>query len=198
MKSFDELANSIKFNNRKEISVYEKDDDLELVGVGRSAAVFKVKSTKLALKVFFPQYTHLAKEEANIYRMLHGIPYYPTLHEEGSNYIVIDYIDGMTLYRCLNQGVKVSEEVINEVDHAIKLAKQRGLNPADVHLKNIFITTEKTVMIVDVVRFKQKEQCPKWKDLKKAYYKYYRRGLLPKKMPAILLNMIGNIYRKIK
>ncbi|WP_078429727.1 serine/threonine protein kinase [Alkalihalobacterium alkalinitrilicum] len=194
MKSFYVLANSVKFDHR--MSIVAKDENLELIGTGKSAAVFKVSSTKLAIKVFYPQYTNLANVEADIYRKLNGIDYYPTLHADGPNYVVIDLIEGNTLYSCLNKGIEVHEKVINEVDNALRFAKKRGLNPSDVHLKNIFITPDSAVRIVDVARFTQEAPCPKWKDTKKAYYKFYRRGILPKKMPTFLLDTIGRIYRK--
>ncbi|OLO42328.1 serine/threonine protein kinase [Alkalihalophilus pseudofirmus] len=193
MKSFYVLANSVKFDHR--MSIVAKDESLELIGTGKSAAVFKVKSTKLALKVFYPSYINLANVEADIYRKLKGIDYYPTLHADGPNYVVIDFIDGNTLYSCLNKGMEVHEAVITEVDQALMIAKQRGLNPSDVHLKNIFITPDSTVRIVDVARFKQEAPCPKWKDTKRAYYTYYQKGFLPKKMPAFLLDTIGKMYR---
>ncbi|WP_216829913.1 protein kinase family protein [Alkalihalobacterium elongatum] len=198
MKRFNELANSVTFKTGNKIDVKNYDIDLKLLGVGKSAAVFQIKSTNLALKVFHPLYHELAEKEAEIYRILDDIPYYPNLHESGPNYIVIDLIEGNTLYQCLNQGIQVSEQVIYEVDHALMLARDKVLNPSDVHLKNIFLTTEGNIVIVDVARFKQVEHCPKWEDTKKAFYKYYQKGMIPKKMPTILLDTIGTLYRKYK
>lgn len=198
MKQIDELVKSISFKSGNKIEVESYHIDLKLVGVGKSAAVFQIKSTGLALKVFHPLFDYLAVEEAKIYRTLEQIPYYPTLYESGSNYIVIDLIEGSTLYECLVQGIEVSEQIIYEVDHGLKLARDKGLNPSDVHLKNIFITTNGNIIIVDVARFKQDQYCPKWKDTKKAFYKYYQKGIIPKKMPAILLDTIGTLYRKYK
>ncbi|MDE5415805.1 protein kinase family protein [Alkalihalobacterium chitinilyticum] len=198
MKQFDKYGNSVTFKSGNKIEVVNYDIDLRLVGVGKSAAVFNINSTGLALKVFHPLFHHLAVEEAEIYRSLEQIPYYPTLHESGSNYIVIDLIEGSTLYQCLNQGIEVSDQIIYEVDHALMLARDKGLNPSDVHLKNIFITTSGNIMIVDVARFKQVQYCPKWTDTKKAFFKYYQKGIIPKKMPTILLDTIGTLYRKYK
>ena len=82
-----------------------KHEDLEFIGAGRSAFVFKIKATEKVIKVFFPPFTAVAKEEARIYRKLQGIDYFPSLYEAGENYLVIDYLSGNTFFDCLSKGI---------------------------------------------------------------------------------------------
>lgn len=197
MKSFSNLANSVKFTNiGSETRLNEKDSDLELIGKGRSAYVFKIKGTSKALKVFFPPFEKIAKEEANIYTVLKGIHYYPTIYDYGPNYLVIDYIAGNTLFDCLVKGITVTEAQIQEIDHALNMARDRNLNPSDIHLRNILITKEGRIKIIDVARFRQSKKCKQWDDLKAAFYKLYCSRFFPKKAPEWCLNFIAFLYKK--
>lgn len=106
MKSYNELAQSVKFRTKGSKTVLtDKNQQLDFVGEGRSAFVFKIRSTNKVLKVFFPPFSHLAQVEAEIYKDLLGNPFYPVLYEYGTNYIVIDYIEGNTLFNCLLKGM---------------------------------------------------------------------------------------------
>ncbi|MCQ6275635.1 protein kinase family protein [Bacillus sp. V3B] len=197
MTSYNELAHSVTFARRGEKTILtSKHESLEFVGAGRSAFVFKIKSTKKVMKVFFPPFIAVAKEEAQIYQKLQGIEYFPTLYEAGENYLVIDYLCGLTFFECLSKGLVISPRYIEEVDQALLLARHRGLNPSDIHLRNIFLTGDGVIKVVDVARYGQKKECMQWRDLKRAFYRLYNKGFCPKKMPVWLLNLIAALYKK--
>lgn len=193
---FHELAVSVKMANDQKYTLLDYDKSLTLIGQGRSAYVFRIEQTNKAMKIFFPPYVHLAEEEANIYKEIQHLSYFPTLYEAGPNYLIIDYLEGDTLFKCLTKGTLISEGVIKETDRALQLARKEGLNPSDVHLRNIFITSNKEVKIIDVARFRQVKVCHQWEDLKKAFYCYYKRRYFPKKIPEFMLNSIAALYKK--
>jgi len=198
LKTTAELANSVKIKEYKNgVSILEKDELLEFIGKGRSAVVFKMKHTNKALKIFSPTCAQIAKEEADIYRVLEGNVYFPRLYEAGDNYLVMDYIQGVTLFDCLTQGIELNELVIQQVDKALLSAKRLGLNPSDIHLKNIILLPEGKIKIIDVARFRQTKDCRQWKDLKKAFFKFYKKNFFPKKIPVFLLNFIVFLYKKV-
>ena len=128
--------------------------NLILIGTGRSAYVFKIKNKNQALKVYFPHKERLALEEAAIYRGLQHIDFYPALYDGGNNYIVIDFIEGYTLFQCLQRGIYLPEKKFKEISIALKMAEKVGLNPADIHLKNIILTLNDEVKVIDVARFR--------------------------------------------
>ena len=197
MNQYEHLANSVVYSIRGSKTVLvHKDSLLKLVGEGRSAFAFRIKGTDLVLKVFFPQFERVAAEEAGIYKELAGNPFFPALHESGSNYLVMDYVRGMTLYQCLVNGMPIAAGHIEEVDQALKLAREKGLNPSDIHLRNIIITPDDEVKLIDVARFRQTKRCSQWEDLKTAFYKFYRHDHFPKKMPEPAMNIIAFIYKK--
>ncbi|WP_102264974.1 protein kinase family protein [Mesobacillus jeotgali] len=197
MNHYKHLADSVVYSTRGlKAALIHKAPSLKLIGEGRSAFAFRINGTNLVLKVFFPQFEKVAEEEAGIYKELAGNPFFPTLHEAGSNYLVMDYVRGMTLYQCLVNGMPIAAGYIDEVDHALKLVREKGLNPSDIHLRNIIITPEDEVKLIDVARFRQAKQCSQWEDLKSAFYKYYRHERFPKKMPEPAMNLIAYFYKK--
>ncbi|CAN7528497.1 protein kinase family protein [Peribacillus frigoritolerans] len=196
MQNYNELAQSVKISDDKKHILLDAAPSLSLIGKGRSAYVFRIHSTNKALKVFFPDHTHTAKVEAEIYKTVQSIEYYPTLYDAGVNYLVIDHIEGNTLFECLTLGIPITEENIAEIDHALQLARKEGLNPSDIHLRNIFITSDKKVKIIDVARFKQVKSCNQWHDLKSAFHLFYSKSFFPKKIPGFILNSIAAIYKK--
>ncbi|WP_186580920.1 protein kinase family protein [Aquibacillus kalidii] len=196
MKTID-LVNSVVMGNTKQgVIVKKHSEHLTYIGTGRSAAAFRVNETNQVLKVFLPEFIEVAREEAEIYKILLGINYYPTLYEYGENFLLIDYIAGNTLFDCLASGIPIKDEHIKEVDSALHLAKQRGLNPSDIHLRNILLTDKGDIKLVDVARFRQTKQCQQWSDLKQAFYSFYNRELFPKKIPLKVLNMIAYLYKR--
>ena len=108
----------------------------------------------------------------------------------------MDYIEGHTLFECLSTGKIITPNHLKEIDYALSLASKQGLNPSDIHLRNIFITSTGEIKIIDVARFRQKKDCKQWANLKKAYYQLYQKPLFPKRIPAPLLNIIAFHYKK--
>ncbi|MBE1557098.1 protein kinase family protein [Sporosarcina limicola] len=194
MNTYLVLANTVIINKKNRLISYG--DSLKLIGTGRSAFVFRIKSSNKAIKIFFPEFTYIAKEEAGIYKTLQNISYYPSIHDLGSNYIVMDYIEGLTLFECMTHGKLITSAHIKEIDHALSLAVAEGLNPSDIHLRNIFITSNGEIKIIDVARFRQRKHCRQWHDLKKAYYQLYRKRFFPKRITALHLNTVAILYKK--
>ncbi|GGA23291.1 protein kinase family protein [Psychrobacillus lasiicapitis] len=194
MNTYEALASTVIIGKENRLLSY--DDSLQLVGTGRSAFVFKIKSTDKAMKIFFPRFTHLAKEEGEIYKILQGVSYYPTIYYIGKNYILMDFIDGHTLFECITYGEEITMEHIKEIDYALALASARGLNPSDIHLRNIFITSKGEIKIIDVARFRQEKDCVQWDYLKKAYQRHYVKAYFPKKIPAFILNTVAYLYKQ--
>jgi hypothetical protein len=196
LKQYKHLAESVRF--RRESGIWKPityDRQLLYGGEGRSAVVYRIQGTDKALKIFYPDKVHIAKEEAEIYRLLSGVSNYPELHESGRTYIVIDWIDGKTLFQCLEEGIDIPRELVHEADLALQAARKRGLNPSDVHLRNIMITKEGEIALIDVARFRQTKDCMNWEDIKTAYSYFYTKPFFPKRIPKFLLNMIGFMYK---
>jgi hypothetical protein len=143
------------------------------VGVGNTAAVFQPRNRQeLVIKVFAESYEHICQEEASIYEQLGASPYFPRYYGRGDNFLVIEYRAGRNIYDCLLNGTFIPEQVIEDVEEAISYARRRGLNPADIHVKNVLVH-EGHGFLVDVSDYGQEQPCKRWESLKKAYYDYY-------------------------
>lgn len=144
VNDFQAVTAGIQFRPHKQVFTPSRiPDQLKLIGVGRSAAAFKIRNEDKVIKVFFPNHHDKAHVEALAYEKVKGLEHFPRLYEKGRNYIVIDYIEGMTLFDHLVTGTYVKEAYIREVDAALESAKQRGLNPVDIHLRNIIVSTRR-------------------------------------------------------
>lgn len=197
MIRYGDLANSVVYMMKgSRVVLAEKDDRLRLIGEGRSAFAFRISGTDLVLKVFFPPFERIAAEEAEIYKELKGNPFFPTLYDSGCNYLVIDYVQGTTLFNCLVKGIPIASRHIKEVDDALQLAREKGLNPSDIHLRNIIVTPKGDVRLIDVARFRQTKKCSQWDDLKIAFYKFYKHKRFPKKVPEYAMNLVAFFYKK--
>ncbi len=195
MKDYSGLADSVKFST--DHSVLSAASECTLIGVGRSAAVFKIKDENKVMKVFFPGHEKTAKEEAEIYQLLAGSEFYPAVYDSGAHYLVIDYVEGKTFFQCLSEGIRIEKKHIDEVDEALGVARNRGLKPSDVHLRNIILKPDGHIMMIDLARFRQdKAYDRQWDDLKKVW-KYYHKSYFPKRLPAIVLNGAAFLYKNI-
>ncbi|KIL53068.1 serine/threonine protein kinase [Jeotgalibacillus campisalis] len=197
MDLYKQYADSIEFTQQYGKTVITAHHtDLLISGVGRSAAAFRIRGTNLVIKVYFPDFTFIAAEEAAIYRLLAGSRYYPSLHDSGDHYLVIDFVDGRTLFQCLTEGKRIQEKNIEEVDAALSEAKKAGLTPSDVHLRNIIVTPDGSIKLIDLARFRQvKEQDTQWENLKGAF-PLYNHLLFPKRVPETILNGVAYLYKK--
>lgn len=199
MESISQLVQEVRFSTKKSgnrLLSYPK--KLRLVGKGRSAYVFKIDSEDKVIKVYFPEFPTLANEESNIYSLLKESSCFPKIFETGSNYIVMEYIKGHTLYECLNIGIRIKPWIIEETEKIVTFARSKGLNPSDIHPRNIILTDNGMVKMIDVVRFKQEYPCHQWDDLKRAFEHFYQKPFFPKKIPALILELIAKLYKKGK
>jgi hypothetical protein len=53
--------------------------------------------------------------------------------------LVLSFEQGVTLYDCLLQGVRVPEQAIQDVEESREFVRSQGLNPRDIHLKNVLL-----------------------------------------------------------
>ena len=68
------------------------------------------------------------------------------------NYLVLSFEEGITLYDCLLQGIPIPKQAIKDVDDAREYVRQKGLNPRDIHLKNVFLQNGRA-KIIDVSEY---------------------------------------------
>jgi hypothetical protein len=172
------------------------------IGSGNYAGVFLHQSNpKWVVKVYGRKPEELTKE-VEVYKKLGDHPSFSSLIDYGDNYLILKRIDGINLFDAVVKGIRIPESVIQDVDEGIEYARSVGLNPFDVHGRNV-VMSDGRGYIVDVSDFYKQGKCRKWDDLKKAYYKIYIPFIL-KYHPPIPFSVVNSVrkgyrlYRKIK
>src|SRR5690606_23992909 len=102
------------------------------------------------------------------------------------------YERGPTLYQCLEEGIVIPRQIITDVDHACRYARSRGLNPRDIHLKNVLLQDGRAKLI-DVSEYLNPGNDHRWQYLVQGYEQFYSliRG---KKIPTWIIELVKNAY----
>src|SRR5690606_36648809 len=113
-------------------------DGFRCIGVGTDAAVFQfLEVPKYAFKIYAENKQDKLEAEAKVYAQIGSSPYFSSSYGLTDRLLVIKSEEGLTLFDCLLQGVHVPKLVMEDVEEARNYIRQMGLNPRDIHLKNI-------------------------------------------------------------
>jgi hypothetical protein len=183
------------------IIVREYPEGWQKLGSGNYAGVFAHPDyVEFVVKVYAPGRPGW-EDEIEVYRRLGGHPAYSQCcaagESGGHRYLVLRRLRGKTLYQCLTQGVTIPGQLIADIDAALAYARSKGLNPHDVHGKNVMLSSSGRGYVVDVSDFLKTEKCTMWDDMKKAYQHLYV-PLLSKqtfKVPEWLMEGVRKGYR---
>jgi hypothetical protein len=169
-----------------------------LVGTGNYAAVVHHPDfPDLVVKIYAPGRPGFS-EEVEVYNRLGKHPAFSQLFYAEDDFLVLKRLYGVTIWDCVQFGIRVPKRVIKDIDKALDYARSRGLFPHDVHARNVMMY-EGRGLVVDISDFLDQEYCSKWDNLKKAYYWIYLPFIYPFKLkvPLSLLNFVRKGYRFI-
>lgn len=159
--------------NNEPVTIHGTSPDLRCIGVGTDAAVFQsLSAPSYAFKVYAEDKLDKAITEENVYGLLGESPFFAKCYASFGPVLVLSYEEGPTLFDCLLQGIFVPEQAIEDVEAARDLVREKGLNPRDIHLKNILLQNGRAKML-DVSEYVQPGNDFRWEHLKKAYEEYY-------------------------
>ena len=174
-KAIDSLSKIkvISSPNNEPVTMSGHADDLKCIGVGTDAAVFQsLSAPAYAFKLYAKDKVSKVKVEANVYQILGDSPFFSTCFASYDEYLVLSYEEGKTLFDCILQGVHIPQQVVNEVEDAREYVRKKGLNPRDIHLKNILLQNGRA-KIIDVSEYILPGNDFRWDHLKKGYEQYY-------------------------
>jgi len=179
------------------VSLKGNSDAFTCIGVGTDAAVFRfLQLPHLAFKVFSDDKVDKKDQEIEVYLKLGRSEYFPEYYGSGSNFLVISYEEGITLHDCLLKGIYIPPQVIHDVDNARHYASKRGLNPRDIHLKNILLH-EGRAKILDVSEYMKSGNDNRWQYLKDGYHEHYHL-IAGKAIPLWILETVRKWYNQEK
>ena len=159
--------------NNEPVTIRGDADDLKCIGIGTDAAVFQsLSSPTYAFKLYAKDKVNKVKVEANVYLLLGDSPFFSTCFASYDEILVLSYEEGITLFDCILQGIHIPVQVVNDVEDAREYARNKGLNPRDIHLKNILLQNGRA-KIIDVSEYTLPGDDFRWEHLKKGYEQYY-------------------------
>ncbi|MGH2318494.1 serine/threonine protein kinase [Planococcus sp. SE5232] len=191
-----ELLSAIKIvanPDNEPVSIEGIAEGFRCIGVGTDAAVFQFLETpKYAFKIYAENKKDKLEAEVKVYAQIDSSYYFSSCYGLTDRLLVIKYEEGLTLFDCLLQGVHVSKRVMEDVEEARNYIRQIGLNPRDIHLKNILLQNGRAKLL-DVSEYIKPGNDFRWEHLKKAYEEYYPL-IDGKPMPYWLLDTIRKWY----
>ncbi|PRO66168.1 serine/threonine protein kinase [Alkalicoccus urumqiensis] len=171
-------------------------EKLVCVGIGTDAAVFQhMEAPQYALKMYAEDRGYKSRLEEEVYQLLGGSPYFPTCFGRSGPVLVLSFEEGTTFFDCLLQGIVIPEEAVNMVEKAREYVRSCGLNPRDIHLKNILLQPEGTVKVIDVSEFIVAGDDLRWEHLLRGYQEYYAY-IQGRPLPHWLLETVRRWYNR--
>ncbi|TCS95089.1 serine/threonine protein kinase [Hazenella coriacea] len=192
----DHLLKQIQIHVNKDnqiVIVNEIPSEFHLIGLGTDAiVVWHPSEPKVVFKVFAPDRQNKKVVEATVYEQLGSHPNFCRYFGQGEHYLILSYEQGPTLYQCLEEGIEIPEQVVQDVEEARKFARMKGLNPRDIHLKNV-IYQDGHAKVVDVSEYLKEGNDLRWDHLVEGYRHYYPliRG---RKIPTWMIEFAKKRY----
>ncbi|MBW5447744.1 serine/threonine protein kinase [Cohnella sp. CFH 77786] len=183
-------------DNNEPVTIEGFADGLYCIGIGTDAAVFYYAGTPpYAFKVYSDLALDKKDVELEIYERIQGSPYFPQCYGAGSHYLVLSLEVGPTLYDCLLQGIHIPEQVILDVEAAREFVRSQGLNPRDIHLKNVLMQGDRA-KVIDVSEYIKEGNDHRWEHLAWAYRHIYP-SMSSVKVPLWILESIRHWYNRV-
>ncbi|MER2028671.1 MAG: serine/threonine protein kinase [Solibacillus sp.] len=181
--------------NNEPVTIIGEAEDMRCVGIGTDAAVFQSENAPVyALKLYAEDKAAKVMLEEDVYRKLGNSPFFSTCYGSNGNCLVLSYEEGKTLFDCILEGIHIPEQVIQDVEEAREYARSKGLNPRDIHLKNILLQNGRA-KIIDVSEYTMSGNDFRWEHLKKGYEQYYHL-IDGKSVPSGVVETVRKWYNR--
>ncbi|MFC0524513.1 serine/threonine protein kinase [Pontibacillus salicampi] len=183
--------------DNRPVTVHNLGEEITCIGIGTDAAVFRhQQAPAYAFKIYAAEKQYKIKIEEHIYNLLEGSPYFSSSFGSTDRYLILGYEEGITLYDCIQHGVHIPTQVIEDVEDAREYVRSMGLHPRDIHLKNILLQNGRA-KIIDVSEYVHPGNDFRWEHLKQAYEEYYHL-IDGKEVPLWLIEKVRKWYNQRK
>ncbi|MDQ0884707.1 serine/threonine protein kinase [Peribacillus sp. V2I11] len=153
---------SIIVTHRKgeKVEIVHNPTSYPLIGRGKQGAVFKISSDQ-CVKIYAKDGNAL--KESKVLKAAQESNIVPKLYEVGANYIIIEYLEGPSLFEYLKANQVLSEKVTNQILFLLKEMKRLKFTRLDSRLNHIIVTKEGELKVIDLVsHFKKKVDHPEF------------------------------------
>ena len=129
-----------------EVEVINNPTSYPLIGKGAQGAVFRISSDKCVKIYGQPERAH---KEGGVLKVAQKSSIIPRLYEVGSNYIIMEYIEGPTLFQYLQSGGVLSENIIKEILFVLNEMKRLKFTRLDADMRHIIVTKQEQLKVID-------------------------------------------------
>ncbi|KAB2460522.1 kinase [Bacillus sp. CH126_4D] len=131
----------------------------ELIGDGKDGEVYQLSEEK-CVKIFFNEETQQRELEALMAGQ--SSPVIPTVYEHGENYIVMEYVQGVSLARYLKREKELSEQLAIKILAMLDELEKIQFKRLDTEVRHILINEEGKLKVIDHKRaFTSDSRVPK-------------------------------------
>lgn len=133
------------FNGSRKIK--EKDlEGFDVIGDGKDGVIYKVADDKV-VKYFFKEETHHRELEAMQIGQASSIM--PRLYEYGDNYIVMEFVKGISLARHMKRHGTIDEEMTRKILFVLDEFKQLGFSRWDTEVRHMLMDENGDFKVID-------------------------------------------------
>ncbi|MCL7748678.1 AarF/UbiB family protein [Halalkalibacter alkaliphilus] len=131
------------------VKVLKNPTPYELIGRGMQGAVFKI-SDKKCVKLY-PDDEHRVWEE-EVLKKIQSSSYFPKIYESDKNYLVMEYVDGITLEDYLKKKKIMPESITKEIIAIHKEMERLKFTDRDIYLRHFIVINNEKIKVIDHVK----------------------------------------------
>lgn len=138
----------VAYRKGHKVKIVHNPTSYPLIGSGKQGAVFKISSDQ-CVKIHAKQ--KYALKESKVLEAAQESPIVAKLYEVGANYIVMEYIEGPTLFEYLKSNRVLSEKVTNQILFLLNEMNRLNFTRLDSRLNHIILTGQGELKVIDLV-----------------------------------------------
>lgn len=122
--------------------------ELKLIDKGAHGAVFRLSKDK-CVKIYAD--SDIAKMEADAYKLSQNSDIIPKLYESGINYVILEYIEGVSLLEFLSRKKEIPFNTSRQFISLLREMQRIGFTRLDSSLRHFIIAQDGHIKVVDLV-----------------------------------------------
>jgi predicted Ser/Thr protein kinase len=130
----------------KKVEVIYNPTTFPLIGKGAQGAVFKI-SKNHCVKIFAKE--EEAHKEGQVLKLAQKSSVIPRIYEVGSNYIIMEYLEGPSLFEYLKAKGEVSEKIIRQILFVLSEMKRLKFTRVDADLRHFIVFKDEELKVID-------------------------------------------------
>lgn len=144
MKEYSEIVK----NDKGTVSIKDL-DGYNVIGKGSDGTVFQLTPDR-CIKVFYNTQTKTL--EHNALQVGQSSPIIPRIYEDGANYIVMEYIKGISLPQFLKKEKQLPEKIVKKILAMLVEMKKVGFERIDTEVRHVLFNENMDIKVIDLKR----------------------------------------------